>query len=446
MKNNQNLLSSEPYRKLLLKLSLPAVVIMLVTVVYNMADTFFIGKLNDPNKITALSLCGPMFSILSGLGTLFGSGGCTAVSLALGRDDQKQVKAITSLSFAGAISIGLIYMSVVLCFIEPICALLGADADTMTDAMRYLRIVALGAPFIMVSNTFNNIIRADGSTIVSLTCNMVGTVSNILLDALFILVFRWDVMGVALATVIGNALSTAMIVGYVLKRQPAFSLNPKDIQFKAEIVIPVVSLGIPMASSALLMSVSGVLANRLMVSHGNIWLAAQGVAGKAGMLITMLIMGICMGLQPAISYCYSAGNNKRLYEILKKTTIFTAALGTGIGILCFFAKDIIISSFIDNPEVIACGRVMVFASLLIAPVYGLYMVCHTFLQATGKASYATIVALLDKGLVYVPVLYLMNHFFHAYGIAYSSAVTLIMSLVVSLFLSLRWNKHGVLNR
>ena len=201
------------------------------------------------------------------------------------------------------------------------------------------------------------------------------------------------------------------------------------------------SLGVPMACSTLLMSFSNVIANRMIVGYGAVALAAQGVSSKIGMLISMLAMGICMGLQPAISFSYGRGNTNRLHKILRNTGILTVIVGTVLSILGMLFRDYLIAIFIQNDEVIAYGQVMIFAGLVTGPFYGLYQLCQSFLQATEKASYATLTAFLDKGIFYLPILFLMEHFFGLYGIVFTGAVTLLFSLVTGAVLSFRWNRQ-----
>ncbi|MCI9336605.1 MAG: MATE family efflux transporter [Lachnospiraceae bacterium] len=440
MNKNQEMLEKASYPRLLLHLSLPAVVIMLVMIVYNMADTFFIGQTGEPSKIAAISLCAPMFSILSGLGTLFGSGGCTAVSLALGKKDHEKVKRYSAFCCYASLMSGVIFMIAVNLFLSPVTSLLGADPDTLADAGAYLRIIALGAPFIMFNNVFANVIRADGAAGQSMIANCLGTVSNIALDALFILGFSWDVAGAAIATVLGNCVSCGYLFYYITKKQPVLSLSPKDFSLEPAVSRTVMSLGVPMACSTLLMSLSHIIANRMVIGYGSVALAAQGVSGKIGMVITMLAMGICMGLQPAISYNFGAGNLKRMNRIIRNTAVFTVSLGSILTLVCYLARNAIIAAFIDNAEVIAYGQVFVFASIVIGPFYGLYQLCQTFLQSTGKASYASLVALMDKGLFYLPLLFLLGKCFGLYGIIFTGAATLFLSLAAGILFSLIWHR------
>ncbi len=441
MEKNQKMLETAKYPELVCRLCLPSIIIMLVMVVYNMADTFFIGRTGDANSLAALSLSGPVFSILLGLGTLFGNGGCTAISLALGRKDYHAIESYTTLCFYGAMAIGVLLLVAMGVALRLIALGLGADDATITYTMQYLRIIEIGAPIILFNNVFSNIIRADGAATESMICNLLGTFVNIGLDALFILVLKWGVTGAAAATVIGNAVSVVYLLYYIFRKNPSLRFHPARLSLKKEIVVPVVTLGVPMACSTLLMSISSIIANNLMMDYSSTALAAQGVAGKVGMLISMLMMGLCMGLQPAFSYSFSANQKKRLSSIIRNTAILTVVLGTILTAVCFCLRNQLIMIFINDEEVLAYGQVMVIAAIAIGPFYGIYQLCQTFLQSTGKASYAIAVSLLDKGIVYIPMLFLMNACFGAYGIAFASPVTLVFSIAAAVVLSLRWSRR-----
>lgn len=438
MNENQEMLTKGSFKKLFLNLCIPTIVIMLVLVIYNMADIYFIGQTGDPAKIAAVSICSPIFSTLSGLGTLLGSGGCTAISLALGENDKDSIHKYSAFCFIGSLAIGIICTIGLMIGLEPIAKFLGADSSTMANVLSYLRIIALGAPITLFGNVFTNLIRADGAAKQSMIANGLGTISNIILDAIFILIFHWDVAGAAIATVLGNAFSCIYLIHYISSKQELLSLNPKYFTLKKEVSLKVISLGVPLACSTLMMSFSNAYANRLVAGYGPVAVAAQGVSGKIGMLITMISMGICMGLQPALSINYSQHNFTRLKYIMKWTAVTTIVVGSLLSLGCYVARDSIIAAFIDNEEVLTYGQTMVIAGILIGPFYGLYQLCQTFLQATGKASYATFTALLDKGILYIPILIILSHVFGLYGIVFTGAVTLVFSLTIGFILSLVW--------
>lgn len=439
MNRSEETLKSGSFLKLILNLSLPAVILILIMIIYNVADTFFIGQTGDPNKISAISLSMPIFTILSGIGTLFGNGGSTAISIALGEGNKDKIKKITTFCFAGTLSIGILYFLGVFFITEPLANLLGADDSTRALTITYLKTFSFASPFVLLTSAFGGMLRADGDGASAMIPSLVGTVSNIVFDAFFIMVLGLDVFGAALATVLGNVLSSILLCIFIIKKKKYLIPSVASFTLSKDISIPVLTLGLPMMISTVLGSIANTVQNRLMISYGSTALAAQSVAGKVGMMITMLIMGFCMGMQPAISYNYGAKDYKRMYTIIKDTGIFTILLGIFLTIVSYIFKDSIVSAFIDHEEVIAMGQIFVFAAVLVGPVYGIYQMSQTFLQATGKVSYAIAASTLDKFVVYLPVLYVMNKFFGIYGIAFAHAVTMVFTLGITLVLAIKWS-------
>lgn len=440
MDKNEQILKQGSFRKMVMNLCLPTIVIMLVMVVYNMADTYFIGRTGDPYKIAAISLCGPVFSILSGLGTLLGSGGCTAASLAFGKKEYDKIKAYTSVCCYGSLAIGFIFMGAILFNAEAVSRSLGANADTLKDTCTYLRILATGGPVILFGNVFNNLIRADGSAKQSMAANGLGTIVNIILDPILILGFHLDVAGAAIATVLGNVVTCLYLFWYIARKNNIFSLRIKDFSLKREIVFPIVTLGLPLACSTIFMSISHVVMNQMLAGYGSVAVAANGVAGKVSMVVSMIAMGICMGMQPAISYNYGAGDYKRLYWIIRNLGIMTVAIGSALTAGCLIGRTYLVAAFIGHAQVIRLGEKMVAAAMVMGPFYGLYQLCTTFLQSTGKASYATLVAILNKGFIYIPFLLGMNKLWGLDGIIYAAPVTDMLSLLAGAGLCIRWNR------
>lgn len=437
---NEKIMREAPVWKLLLKMSLPMVVIMLMNVLYNMADVFFLGQTGNSLQVAAASLSGPVFSALSGLGLLLGSGACTAISIALGQGDKEQMKRYSSFAFWSGLALGIGAGAAILLGIGPLVSLLGANAETAGFMTSYLQVMALGAPLMMVSGVLGNMVRADGASIAPMAVGLVGNLVNVALDPLFILTFGWGVAGAALATVAGN-LVTALGCFWLILRNRSFSLSPRHFTLRRTVSLRVLGLGLPMASGVILQSFSGVFGNNLVVKYGNTAVAARSVAGTVSMLLFMVIMAICMGVQPAISYAYGAGNRKRMNSILRTTGAATVALGTLMAAGTFLCRDALIAFFLTDPQVMELGRSMVLGSLVSVPVYAIYQLCCTYLQATGKVGYATFISLLRQGLVMIPVLYLMELILGLMGIVYSGAVADLISTVIAGALSLRWARQ-----
>ncbi len=434
MNRNETRLKEGSFPSLLMNLCVPTIIIMIVMVVYNMADIYFIGQLGDPAMIAAVSLCSPVFSILSGLGVLLGSGGCTAISLSLGRGDRETSRKTTALCFWSSLLLGAVFTAAVLLFLDKVCRMIGSDSSTLSYTMDYLRVIALSAPIIIFSNVFMNLMRADGSAKQSMIANLTGTVLNVILDPVFILVFHWGVTGAAAATVLGNLAGGAYILLYVRKNPGMYSFSPSDVSLKRNIVLPVLTLGLPMAFSTILMSFAHMIANTRMMKYGASALAAQGVAGRVTMLSSMIAMGICMGMQPAISFNYAAGDRLRTRWIVRNTGILAFAAAAVLSSACFIFRAPILTAFIDNDEVRAVGEIVLTASVLGCPFYALYQLCATWLQSTGRAGLATTASLLNKGIIYLAVLFVLERLFGMYGIVFTSAVTDIFSLIAALIL------------
>ena len=436
--DNETLLREGPILKLIANLTIPSIVIMLIFILYNMADIFFIGQTGDPYQVAAITLVAPFYAIVQAVGTLLGTGGMIGISTALGRKDFKKAKAITAFVFYSSIILGIILSAVVMLIPDHIVKILGAGQETHEYSRSYLLVLAAGFPFMAATNVLANSIRADGSARTSMLGGVLGTVLNIILDPILILVFSMGVSGAALATVIGNIFSFSYLIIQVLKKRDFLSLSPKDLNLRKELTLDIVILGLPTAAGTVLMSFSSIFRNTMLSGYGELVIAGSGVSGRIAMVIGMVIMGITMGIQPAISYNYGAENYKRLQKILNSTLLITIAVGSLFTVIIILLKGSIIQLFIDNSAVISYGRTFIVGSLLTGPVIGIYQLSSSFLQATGKVSYAMLVTLLRQGIILIPVLWIMNRYWGLTGIVYSMATADVLSIVIAVSLSQHW--------
>ena len=436
---NEKLMREGSVAELLLKMSLPVILVMMVTVLYNLADVFFIGRFGDRFQLAAISLAGPVFSAVSAFNTLIGFGSCTACSIALGEGREGLMKKYSAFALYASIGLGLLLDVLILGGMPFLLSLLGTDGETAPYTAEYLRILALGAPFMIAAGALGNTVRADGDVKDAMIASMSGTLLNIALDPLFIAVFRWGCAGAALATVIGNLVSLLLLLRAV-SRKKAFSLSPKDFTLRKDISLRVLGLGLPMAASTLLMSFSSAISNRLTVSYGNVAVAARSVAGKSAMLIPMIVMGLCMGVQPAISYVYGCRDRARLRKIVFGVGAVCVGVATLMSTVFFLFREQFVAAFSSDAEIISLGKTMMLGTLLAVPVEGVYHMCSTYLQATGKVSFATLTSLMQKGLVFLPVLLLMEKLFGLDGIIFSNAVTTLISTAIALLLCRSWSR------
>lgn len=436
---NEKLMREGSVAELLLKMSLPVILVMMVTVLYNLADVFFIGRFGDRFQLAAISLAGPVFSAVSAFNTLIGFGSCTACSIALGEGREGLMKKYSAFALYASIGLGLLLGALILGGMPFLLSLLGTDGETSPYTAEYLRILALGAPFMIAAGALGNTVRADGDVKDAMVASMSGTLLNIALDPLLIAVFHWGCAGAALATVIGNLVSLLLLLRAV-SRKKAFSLSPKDFTLRKDISLRVLGLGLPMAASTLLMSFSSAISNRLTVSYGNVAVAARSVAGKSAMLIPMIVMGLCMGVQPAISYVYGCRDRVRLHKIVFGVGAVCVAVATLMSAAFFLFREQFVAAFSSDAEIISLGKTMMLGTLLAVPVEGVYHMCSTYLQATGKVSFATLTSLMQKGLIFLPVLLLTERLFGLDGIIFSNAVTTLISTGIALLLCRSWSR------
>lgn len=431
---------------LIVKNGVPAMITMLVVIVYNLADTFFVGQTHNDFMVAAVSIAAPIFTLLITVGTLIGSGGCSIISNALGCKDIKRARQTSSFCFYSSIAIGIIFAIILIAGSYPILRLVGATDNTIDMAGVYLKIIALGAPFIIFSNTMGNVLRADGAAKQSMVGNLIGTVVNIVLDPIMILGFSWGIAGAAIATVIGNIGACIYYVIYMkYKASQTLSCSTADLTFNRKISIPVFAIGLPGALGNLLMSFSNIVMNLFLVPYGDGAVAAMGVAMKIGMIVAMVQMGLCMGVLPILAYNFGSNNINRVKETIWKTGLLCIVLGSIMTVVCYMFNNTLVASFITDKEIIKLGTQMVTAIILSGPVLGLYFLTTNILQSAGKALWPTIISLSRQGLIYIPCLIILNYVFGLDGLIFTQAVSDIAATAVSIIVCITIMKKSFAN-
>lgn len=440
MQNNA-LMSSMKVSNAVAKMAIPSVISSLVTVVYNMADTFFVGQTGDPLQVAAVSLTNPIFILLMAFANMFGMGGSAVASMALGEHNEKRVKNASAFMTYASLVVGIIVMAVLLIFMKPVLTLFGADAQTYDFARGYVLHISYGAPFVIWSAAASFIVRAEGSSKEAMIGSMIGTVSNIVLDPIFISVFGMGAAGAAIATTIGNILASLYFVWYFLKKSTNFSIIPKDFKISDGVMTRICATGFPTAIFSVLMSVSTIVLNQILVAYGNAPVAAFGVVFKANMFITFLQLGLANGVQPLLGYNYGSGDTKRFHAVemfTKKCCVIVGALAT---LLFFVLRTQIITMFINDTDVIYYGVKMLTAYMLSGPVIGILFVNMNCMQSTNRALPATILSILRQGALLIPLFYILNLAFGINGVFFAQAVTDYVAIILSVIIWMRAKKQ-----
>lgn len=427
--------------KAISKLAIPSMISMVVMIFYNMADMFFVGQTGDTAQVAAVSIAGPVFTVMMAIGTMLGGGGCVLIARTLGEKDDRRVKLYSSLCCWGSVVFGILFAVLVLIFSDPLLSFLGANEETQGYAKMYLTVLAFGAPVMIFTTGFGGIIRAEGAVKEGMVANLLSTVTNIILDPIFIMVFHLGVGGAAVATVLGNAVGAVYIVSYVTtkgkKKETNFTLSPSYARQDPWEIRKVLTIGVPNAMNSVLVGFASAIANQLLVQYGTIAVAAMAAAGKSTMVISMIQMGICMGVQPLLAYCYGDKNIARIRETLIKLSALTIGIGLSVTVFCLFNSGTLISLFLKEPEALALGREMISLLVLSGPFLGMYYLGSNFLQASGNAAMATLVSMLRQGIFLIPLLYVLNTFFGIKGNILAHVTADIMAAAVAVVLALR---------
>ncbi|HBN39166.1 MAG TPA: MATE family efflux transporter, partial [Ruminococcaceae bacterium] len=459
MKDNTKIFAEYKVPRAVAAMALPSMMGMLINIIYNLADTFFVGQTGDSNQVAAVSVSMPLFFFFLAIGNLFGIGGCAFISRSLGEGKKDKVKTISSFCIYGALVLGIFIGILFFFFREPLLYLVGASDNTIGFAKDYLKWVAVGAPFSVLSITVCNLVRGEGAAKISMVGSVLGQVVNVILDPIFILdsgdklfgitlPFGLDmgVAGAAIATVLGNVFSVVFFLVYFLRGKSILSITPKRFSMKNGIAKGVINVGLPASLNNLLMSISNIIVNIVLVSYGDNAVAAMGVAMKANMLVIMLQIGLAQGVQPLIGYCYGAKNYTRMKKCMGFSIVCNIVIGTVMMLFYLVFRENVISMFIDDAEVVSLGVKMLTAIMSPGPVIGIMFVLNFAFQGMGKGIQSFILSVGRQGLVYIPLLFILNKLVGLDGIIWAQAtadfVCVIMSIIMFIFVMKGINKKS----
>lgn len=434
MKTNTDLFEKAPVPKAVATMAVPTMISMLVVVIYNMADTFFIGQTKDPLQVAAVSLATPVFMIFMALGHLFGIGGSSAISRALGERRKDRAWHISSFCCYGSLGLGVMVAVISVLGMEQILHLIGASENTIGFARQYLTIISIGAPTIMFSTAFANILRGEGASRESMVGNLLGTIVNIILDPVMILGLGWGVSGAALATIIGNIAACFFYISYYVRGKSMLSIHVKDFRMGEGIAASVAAIGIPASLNNILMSFANIILNQALVGYGDTPVAAMGVALKSNMLVVLLQIGLCVGIQPLIGYNYGSGNKKRLMQVFKFTGVVSVIMGMLLTMFMIIARKTMIQVFINDAEVVSYGIRMVVALQLSAPFIGILFLCINTIQGMGKALPSLVLTVCRQGLIFIPLIFILNAMLGLDGVIYAQPAADYLSILVGIMI------------
>lgn len=423
--DNKELFESAPVKKAVISLVVPTVISQLITVVYNMADTFFIGQVGDPNQVAAASLCMPFFILLTGIANLFGIGGSSLISRCLGAGDREKAKKTASFCIWTASAVSLLYGIGLMALRQFVLPVVGANAMTCDFCYAYaFWTITVGAVPTVLNALFAHLVRSEGCAGQASFGMALGGVLNIILDPIFISALGLQIAGAAIATMLSNSIATCYFIILISgkRKTTVITLNPGHYTLKEHIPGEVLLVGLP----SCLMNITGVFSNivlnKLMASYCNEAVAGIGIAKKVDMMSFAIATGMSQGVLPLIGYNYSARNYRRMMSAVKTTFGFSLTVSlAGTAFLLTCAQPVV-RAFIDDPLTVEFGQRFQRIICITGPCVSVTMIIITLFQSIGKKTQPLLLSLLRKGGLDIPFMFLMNSLLGVNGIVWATPI------------------------
>ncbi|MCD8048439.1 MAG: MATE family efflux transporter [Clostridia bacterium] len=435
------LFESMPIAKAVMTMAVPTVLSSLVMVIYNLADTYFVGMLNNSIENSAVTLAAPVLLAFNAVINLFGVGGSSLMSRYMGQKEYASVRKSSAVSFYCALGFSALFSLLFALFHTQLLNILGTMEDTAAATWNYLKWTAVcGAVPAILNVVMANLVRAEGSALHASIGTMSGCVLNIILDPIFILPFGLGMgaAGAGLATFISNCAACCyfFVLLWVRRGKTMVCVNPKVFSFDGKILRQICVVGIPAAIQNLLNVTGMTVLNNFTAAYGSSAVAAMGISQKINMIPMYITMGVSQGVMPIVGYNYSAGNRERM----KKAVTFTAKISVSFILLMtigYYAfSEGLIGLFMKNAEVIAYGSRFLRGMCIGVVFLSIDFLAVGVFQACGMGRKSLVFAILRKIVLEIPALFILNYFFPLYGLAYAqfcAEVVLAIAAVVLLW-------------
>lgn len=430
----QELFEQAPIPKAYFKLAFPVVLGMVVSMIYNLADTFFVSQTQNTDLVAGVSLCTPLFSLLLAIGDIFGLGGSSIISRLMGQKDYNDATKISSFCFYAAIVVGLVVTAILLIFQRPILYMFGATAQTYAYAADFYRIMSMGAALIIVSLVPNNLIRTEGLAVQSMIGAVVGTVVTIILDPILILAFHLGGAGAALATIIGYAFTDLTFIWLTLKYCKVISMSFSQHQISSSYIRQVLLIGIPAAITNVMTAFGTAMLNRYLAAYGPTQVAALGIVMKIYTIVTLVMVGFAFGAQPLIGYTFGAKNMKRFKQTVRFDLLVNMGYSFILAIVLMILAPHAVSLFLNNQAVIETGTTMLRIFLISTPFIGGVLVFTTMFQSIGSPLGALLMSISRQGVIFYVIILIAAHFFGYTGVVWAQPIADIVTCLMGAWL------------
>ena len=416
MEKNNQYLGTEPLGKLLFKLAVPSVVAQIINMLYNIVDRIYIGHMAEGGSLalTGLGVCMPIIMVVSAFAALVSMGGAPRASIAMGRGDNSAAEYILGNCFVLQIIISAILTSVLLIWDRDLLLAFGASPDTIEFAVGYMDIYATGTIFVQLTLGMNAFITAQGFSKTSMYTVLIGALTNIFLDPVFIFGFGMGVQGAALATIISQCISCVWVLFFLSSEKTILKLKKENMHLKAKVILPCLALGLAafiMQSSESIISVS--FNTSLLKYGGDIAVGAMTILSSINMFAMLPLQGLGQGAQPIVSYNYGAKDAKRVrgaFRLLLKSSLIYA---TALWLIIMLLPQVFTSLFTTNAELAAFTQSAMRRYFAVMFMFGIQIACQMTFTAIGSAKSSIAVAVVRKFVLLLPLIYLMPALFPA---------------------------------
>lgn len=406
--------------KAILKVGVPAMLGQLTTLIYNIADTYFVSLTKEPAMIAAVTLCTPILLIIMSIASIFGMGGSSVIARLLGENSKKEAgRTLNFCNYATLIS-GIIILLLGVIFLKPLAKVIGADSENITYTCGYLKYIFIGAPFIMLSNAAVHLFRSIGFIKESTIGLALGNFVNIVFDFVLIVLLKWGTAGAAIATSFGFFCGAVYyivcMVRAQLKGNELVRLAPRNFTPNKEIVGKVISIGIPGALITVLLSVSNIVLNKFMGIYGSNAVASYGIAYKIDMVPIMLSVGLSQGVAPLVGYYYGAEKKRNMSKVMKLSTIYGIILGAVFLITFVLFGKQLAGLFLHDKALIHQAGYFIQVLSLSAPMLGIINTVTSYFQALGKAAKSLFITVMRNAVMFIPAVIILNYLWKLNGI------------------------------
>ena len=415
-REKQDIFENMPIPHAVATMAIPTILSQIVTMIYNLADTFFIGQMQDPYMVAAMSVVGPWFHMLTAFGNLLGVGGNSLISRMLGAGRHEECKWISAFSIYGSAAVGAGFSALTLVFMTPILEFLGASPDTMAYARSYtLWVIVLGTVPTLLSLVLAHLLRSEGHAKKSSFGMMFGGILNMVLDPIFIFALDLGVTGAALATMLSNAASCAyfLLTFHRLRHESVMSFQPK--YFRLRYMGEVFSAGLASFLTATLASAANMVIVRLSANYSDIAVAAYGIVKKLDQFPLKASLGLCQGIMPIIGYNFGAKNYRRMNDTLSFAWKLSLLFCGSFVILFEIFADPILFWFIPEAETSALGAQLLRIACLAVPLHAINILFSYAIQAMGLGKKSSRLTFIRHGLLNIPLMFLLDRLFGLFG-------------------------------